>query len=101
MNTKVLYLSIKYKILYTILKKYKLLDIAIALGISKTTVSKVLNNNTDVNQFTRLKVMDYVSKVGFEPNMQASSLRKKEVKTVALIYLVLKMIFLIEFKKEY
>jgi len=67
------------------LKKLKLFDIASALGISKTTVSKVLNNYTDVNQFTRLKVLDYVSKVGFEPNMQASSLRKKEVKTVALI----------------
>ena len=67
------------------MKKYKLLDIAIALGISKTTVSKVLNNYTDVNQFTRRKVLDYVKKVGFEPNRQASSLRKKEVKTVALI----------------
>ena len=67
------------------MKKLKLLDIAIALGVSKTTISKVLNNYPDVNQFTREKVLDYVKKVGFEPNRQASSLRKKEVKTVALI----------------
>jgi LacI family transcriptional regulator len=67
------------------LGKLKLFDIAKALGLSKTTVSKVLNNYSDVNQFTRIKVLNYVKKVGFEPNRQASSLRKKETKTVAVI----------------
>jgi LacI family transcriptional regulator len=67
------------------LEKLKLFDIANALGISKTTVSKVLNNYSDVNQFTRIKVLDYIKKVGFEPNRQASFLRTKKIKTVALI----------------
>ena len=67
------------------MKKLKLFDIANALGISKTTVSKVLNNYSDVNQFTRIKVLDYIKKVGFEPNRQASFLRTKKIKTVALI----------------
>ena len=66
--------------------KLKLLDIANALGLSKTTVSKVINNYSDVNQFTRIKVLDYVKKVGFEPNRQASFLRKNEIKTVAVIF---------------
>ena len=65
--------------------KLKLLDIANALGVSKTTISKVINNYSDVNQFTRIKVLNYIKKVGFEPNRQASFLRKKEIKTVALI----------------
>jgi LacI family transcriptional regulator len=67
------------------LKRLKLFDIANALGISKTTVSKVLNNYSDVSQFTRIKVLDYIKKVGFEPNRQASFLRTKKTKTVALI----------------
>ena len=67
------------------MKKLKLFDIANALGISKTTVSKVLNNYSDVNQFTRIKVLDYIKKVGYEPNRQASFLRTKKIKTVALI----------------
>lgn len=67
------------------MEKLKLFDIAKALGLSKTTVSKVLNNYSDVSQFTRIKVLNYVKKVGFEPNRQASSLRKKETKTIAII----------------
>jgi len=67
------------------LEKLKLFDIAKALGLSKTTISKVLNNYSDVNQFTRIKVLNYVKKVGFQPNRQASSLRKKETKTIAVI----------------
>ena len=66
--------------------KLKLLDIAKALGLSKTTVSKAINNYSDVNQFTRIKVLNYVKRVGFEPNRQASSLRKNEIKTVAVIF---------------
>jgi LacI family transcriptional regulator len=62
------------------LKRLKLFDIANALGISKTTVSKVLNNYSDVSQFTRIKVLDYIKKVGFEPNRQASFLRTKKNK---------------------
>ena len=66
--------------------KLKLFDIAKALGLSKTTISKVLNNYSDVNQFTRIKVLNYVKKVGFEPNRQASFLRKNEIKTAAVIF---------------
>lgn len=63
----------------------KLSDIAKALELSKTTVSKVLNEYPDVNALTRKRVLDYIKKVGFEPNRQASFLRTKETKTVALI----------------
>ena len=63
----------------------KLSDIAEALGLSKTTVSKVLNGYSDVNALTRKKVLDYVNKVDYKPNSQASFLRTKESKTVALI----------------
>lgn len=63
----------------------KLSDIAKALELSKTTISKVLNGYPDVNALTRKRVLDYIKEVGFEANTQASFLRTKETKTVALI----------------
>lgn len=40
-------------------------EIADALGISTSTVSKALNNATDVSEKTRKKVQDYADSVGF------------------------------------
>ncbi len=40
-------------------------EIALALGISASTVSKALNNATDVSEKTRKKVQDYADSVGF------------------------------------
>ena len=40
-------------------------EIAEALGISQSTVSKALNNATDVSEKTRKKVQDYAESVGF------------------------------------
>ena len=56
-----------------------------ALGISITTVSKVLNNYPDVSDNTRQRVLDYVKEIGFTPNTIAASLRTKESKVVGLI----------------
>ena len=56
-----------------------------ALGISITTVSKVLNNYPDVSDNTRQRVLDYVKEIGFTPNTIAASLRTKESKEVGLI----------------
>ena len=56
-----------------------------ALGVSITTVSKVLNNYGDVSDSTRQRVLDYVKKTGFTPNSIAASLRTKESKIVGLI----------------
>ena len=65
--------------------RIKISDIATALGLSKTTISKALNGYKDVNALTRKRVLDYVNEVQFIPNRQASFLRTKETKTIALI----------------
>jgi LacI family transcriptional regulator len=67
------------------LSKIKLSDIAATLKLSKATISKVLNSYPDVNSKTRERVLQYVKKVGFEPDRNASYLRTKETNTVALI----------------
>ena len=67
------------------MSKIKLSDIAATLKLSKATISKVLNSYPDVNSKTRERVLQYVKKVGFEPDRNASYLRTKETNTVALI----------------
>lgn len=60
-------------------------DIANALGISVSTVSKALKGYKDVSPVTRKKVLDYTEKVEFKPNTHAAFLRTKQTKLIGLI----------------
>ena len=48
--------------------------IAGELGVSITTVSKVLNNHDDISPATRARVMAKVEELGYRPNAVARSL---------------------------
>ena len=63
----------------------KLKDIAKALGLSVTTISKVINNYPDISQTTKKKVLEYVKQNKYKPNLQASFLRTNESKLVGII----------------
>ncbi|RZJ52490.1 MAG: LacI family transcriptional regulator [Flavobacterium sp.] len=63
----------------------KLIDIASALGISVTTVSKALKGYSDVSQSTRAKVMEMADKMNYMPNSVAVNLRTNETKTIGVI----------------
>ena len=65
--------------------KLTLKDIAQALGISVATVSKALKNYSDVSPATKKIVLDYVEKVKFKHNAQASFLRTQKTKLVGVI----------------
>ena len=49
-------------------------DIAKDLGISKVTVSKVLNNHLDISPATRERVLQRVRELNYQPSLQARSL---------------------------
>jgi LacI family transcriptional regulator len=49
-------------------------DIAKDLGISKVTVSKVLNNHLDISPATRERVLQRVRELNYRPSLQARSL---------------------------
>ncbi|MBQ9411097.1 MAG: LacI family DNA-binding transcriptional regulator, partial [Bacteroidales bacterium] len=51
-------------------------DIAKALGITPSTVSRALANNPRVKEETRAAVKEMARKLGYEPNVVASNLRK-------------------------
>ena len=67
------------------MKNLTLKDIAAALNISVTTVSKALKNYPDVNLKTKERVKAYAEKVNFTPNSFAASLRTKESKTIGIV----------------
>lgn len=50
-------------------------DFAQHLGLSRWTVSRILNGHPGVHEDTRKRVMDEMSRIGFQPNMMARSLR--------------------------
>lgn len=61
-------------------------NIADLAGVSKTTVSKVLNNKDQkISEATRQKILDIVKETNYIPNKMAQSLVTKKTKTLGLI----------------
>lgn len=60
-------------------------DIAKALGISASTVSRGLNNHPHVRKEMRKKIMATAKKMGYQQNRFASNLRQKHTSTLGVI----------------
>lgn len=61
------------------------MEIAKRLGISRGTVSRVLNNNPNVNVNTRQKVIEEIKKLEYVPNEAARSLVMKRYNKIAVV----------------
>jgi LacI family transcriptional regulator len=61
-------------------------DIAKLAGVSKTTVSKALNNQYGVNADTRERVLEAVKKLNYTPNHAARSLVTSKTGVIGIIY---------------
>jgi LacI family transcriptional regulator len=59
--------------------------IADELGVSITTVSKVLNNRKDIGEATRARVLAKVAELGFQPNAVARSLTLRRTNTLGVV----------------
>jgi LacI family transcriptional regulator, galactose operon repressor len=62
-------------------------DVAAAAGVSRTTVSFVLNERTDIKipAATRRRVMDAALALGYQPNSSARQLARGRSHTIALV----------------
>lgn len=60
-------------------------DIAKAAKVSVTTVSRALNNYSDVNPETKKKILQIASELGYSPNMAARSLIVKKNKNLRVV----------------
>ncbi len=60
-------------------------DVAKHAGVSKMTVSRVINNSGYISDETRARVEASIKELGYIPNALARSLRFKQTRTIALI----------------
>src|SRR5215510_4748932 len=70
--------------------------IAAELGVSITTVSKVLNRQPDIGPATRARVLAKVEELGYRPNAVARSLTLRRTHTLGVIVADLMHSFFVE-----
>lgn len=61
-------------------------DIAASCGVSVATVSKALNNQSDISAETKLLVRQTADKMGYWPNASAQALRTKRSHTIGVLF---------------
>lgn len=67
------------------MRRATIIDIALALGVTPSTVSRALAGNPRVSQTTRQKVLNKAGELGYQPNVVASSLRKGTSDTIGML----------------
>lgn len=75
-------------------KNYTLESIAELAGVSRATVSRVINNQKYVKEDIRKKVMDTINRVGYVPNAVAQSLASKRTNNIGVLVFGLDPYFL-------
>ena len=63
-----------------------ILDIGKSAGVSKSTVSRVLNDDPNVKPATREKVKRAISKLNYTPNLMARGMRMKKTFSIGIIF---------------
>ena len=66
-------------------KHVTIYDVAKALGVSTSTVSRAMRDHHSIGKATIKKVKKIAIEMGYEPNAVASNLRKKRTKTIGVI----------------
>lgn len=61
-------------------------DVAKALGISKTTVSRAISGKGRVGSETRAKVMDFIEKHNYRPNVMAQALAQQRTFNIGVVW---------------
>jgi LacI family transcriptional regulator len=60
-------------------------DIAQMAGVSRSTVSRVINGDPNVSDPTRRKVLDLIHNIGFQPNLAARGLAVGRTRVIGLV----------------
>ncbi len=66
-------------------RRYTIADVARAAGVSKQTVSRVLNNKGELSAATRERILAVIKELGFQPNAAARSLLTGKTYTIGLV----------------
>lgn len=66
-------------------EKATLKQIAIQLGVSVSTVSKALNNSSEISEATKVKIKEFAKLKNYKPNVTALNLKNRQTKTIGVI----------------
>lgn len=66
-------------------KKLTMDDVAKALGVSKTTVSRAVSGKGRIGQETRQRVLDYIAQHNYKPNVIAKSLANNRTYNIGMV----------------
>lgn len=66
-------------------KKITISDIAEALNVSKTTVSRAISGKGRISEETRQKVLAYIQEKGYKPNVIAKGLAQQKTYNIGLV----------------
>lgn len=62
-----------------------IVELAEALGLSKSTVSRAFRDSSDISTKTKERILKKAEELGFSPNMYASNLRANKSYTIAIL----------------
>lgn len=79
--------------------KSTIFDVAKKAGVSKSTVSRVINNQGNVKEKTRKKILKVMRSLNYHPNSSARSLVTKRTNTIGLIVPDITDFFYLQFIK--
>jgi LacI family transcriptional regulator len=63
----------------------KMEDVAKQLGLSRITLSRVINGHDNVSPRTRKRVLDYMKETGYQPHYAARILTQKKSNTIGIL----------------
>ncbi|NCP84827.1 MAG: LacI family transcriptional regulator [Bacteroidetes bacterium] len=66
-------------------KNVTLKEVAAELGVSTMTVSRAINNRPNVDEKTKKKIMEVVTRMGYTPNLVAKSLISSKTYTIGVV----------------
>ena len=66
--------------------KYTISDVAKKAGVSRSTISRVLNNRPGVGDELRQKILSFIEEIDYKPNTLAQSLIRGRINIVALVF---------------
>lgn len=62
-----------------------IVEIARRCGVGVSTVSRAINNHSDINPETKKRIMDVIKETGYIPNNSARNLKRTDAKCIAVL----------------
>jgi LacI family transcriptional regulator len=67
-------------------KRPSMMDVAKLAGVVHSTVSRVINNNPNIGDATRQRVLDAIRMTGYRPSLAAQILARQKHETIGLVF---------------